>query len=609
MRYHVQATGRHAGEMVKCPAKVRCTLTDADGNPAHHADFATSRDANSWNRIHASLTDLAEPLQDTADALAVLEHDQSLSEDTVMSVIENETASQFGGVVHRLPKSAREELDEAISNSVDVPDATPIADEEPDEPTETEPARITTLLTEWIPLREQRIGKVPELKNTDDSVSAQRKIARYINANFEGDRRQATMDTLESLYGTKVVPIESSDYGASDDWYRQRRIEQVERYKRKLEERSRGTVRVYWQGRHAVFVPDRPCNSRIGGRFSNTGMYVDIVSFGTIQSASAVLERMDMSHITVSTGTVYDELRVCRADELEPGEKRDMVMANTRRQIVEGLMSTNRNNWYTHLLNTDSEGYVHDGDKMCRLTDSPRVHFSDEYRQAVSQILRSESNGEMNKAYVARVTSEHTATVWEDKKNRDPEHDKAGKESTFSKDFTRIEVDDSVDLNRLKAISDEYESYRNQLPPCPGKPELRFRMTGRHRAIGVYRPVGQGQMVVDPRHPLSFTHEYFHHLDFMSDKGRQISLDPDFNAIVQHYQDTVDTTKIPGNPDRYLAPTEIFARAGELWMRERVHGSSFLDDDKGYESFDYKPLLEMHDEVMRFFNRHFGDGR
>lgn len=604
MRFHVQSTGRHAGEMVRCPAKVRCTLTDADGGPAHHGDFASARDAGSWNRIHASVTGLAEPLQDTLDALAVLEHDQSLSEDTVMAVIENESAAQLGGVVHRLPRPARDELDSAISASVDVPDATPAVDGDPDEGDAPSPARVTTLLTERVPLGERRVGNVPELKADDDSVSAQRRLARYINANFEGDRQRATMEALESMYGSEVVPIESSDYGVSDEYRRSRRAEQAERYRRRLEDRSGGPVRVYWQDGHSVFVPDRPCRSRLDNRFTNTDMPVDIVSFGTIQAAAVVVDHMDLSHAVAVPGP--ESAEVGRVDEIEDDEARAKAAARVRRYVVKGLTCTDRNDWYARLLNTDSSGRVRDGKGGHRIATASMVHYGDEYRRAVSDVLRSESNGEMNKAYAARASSEHTATVWEDKRNRDPEHDKAGRDSEFSRDFTRIEVDDSVDLGRLKAISDEYAGYRKALPPCPGRPELRFRMTGRHHAIGVYRPLGQGQMVVDPRHPSSFTHEYFHHLDFMSDSAGQVSLDPDFDAIVRHYQDTLDRSATHGNPDRYLAPTEIFARAGELWMCERVRGSSFLDDDKGYGTFDYRPLLEMHDEVMRFFNRHFG---
>ena len=109
------------------------------------------------------------------------------------------------------------------------------------------------------------------------------------------------------------------------------------------------------------------------------------------------------------------------------------------------------------------------------------------------------------------------------------------------------------------------------------------------------------------QHREDVKHEWFHHLDFSSADGKQLSRDPEFKAIVSHYRETMRGT----DPDRYLAPTEIFARAGELWMRERDRkaggSSSFLDVDEAYDhEFDYKPLLDMRDEVLAFMDNRFG---
>lgn len=97
MKFHIAASGKNQGFMVHCPAKQFCTLRTADGMPAHHGEFAYSKDANNWNVIRKTSLTSDKPALETSDlAMDTLEHSTSLPEDTVQAVVENEAANQLG---------------------------------------------------------------------------------------------------------------------------------------------------------------------------------------------------------------------------------------------------------------------------------------------------------------------------------------------------------------------------------------------------------------------------------------------------------------------------------------------------------------------------------
>lgn len=531
--------------------------------------------------------------------------------------------------------------------------------------------RVSTLLTARVPLRMEREGKVPTLEPGDDSVKAQAKLASYLWKNFDGDPDEVEPGALEALYGEPVQNPMDCDYGLersgvlSPEELADARLAKstaLQLYRGRMQDRLGGAeVSAYWQDGHAVLVcrckrtastmvPEATLTrSKIPVRVLNLGslLAADAVSSEMSKQiggemdpwakkalASALLEgdRRAVSVVQLNGREYYGEAPTAlsatvgavkrslgvdlgKPPELAPGASDEAIAASiawTEKALAtldglepSGQVPTKRARAVAVYRQT-LEGHL----RSCWLV---RMGRQGAYRKAVSALLDDEGDQQANYRFLARMAGKHSATVYEDKKNRDPAHDAAGKASRFAEDFGRVEVDDSVDLDKFSKISREYGEYRKLLPASSVKPDLRFRMTGRHRATGVYTMLsGRRNMAVDPRYPSSFTHEWFHHLDFSSVDGKQLSRDPEFKAIVTHYRETIDREAMKGTDhDRYLAPTEIFARAGELWMRTRDRRaggrSSFLDVDEAYDhEFSYKPLLDMKDEVLAFMDKKFG---
>lgn len=235
------------------------------------------------------------------------------------------------------------------------------------------------------------------------------------------------------------------------------------------------------------------------------------------------------------------------------------------------------------------------------------VRWTAELRLAAETILRVESDWRMNRDLARRTEAGVSATVFEDKKHRDPKHDEAGQASPFAMDFDRIEVDDDVDLDLFARLGVEWEALRPVVPVSGARAALRFRYTGRHRADGVYH-TGLRAIAIDPRRPASFGHELMHHLDHTWGPT-DLSLDPLFRPLLDRYRETVDTARMKGsNPDRWLAPAEAFARAGEIWLHMRLDGAenSLLSDGGHYETdWAYAPYRGRWDEIGAVFDRLF----
>ena len=235
------------------------------------------------------------------------------------------------------------------------------------------------------------------------------------------------------------------------------------------------------------------------------------------------------------------------------------------------------------------------------------VRWTAELRLAAETILRVESDWRMNRDLARRTEAGASATVFEDKKHRDPKHDKAGQASPFAADFDRIEVEDDVDLALFARLGAEWEALKPAVPMSGTRAALRFRYTGRHRADGIYH-TGLDAISIDPRRPASFGHELMHHLDHTWGPT-DLSLDPLFRPLLDRYRETVDTARMKGaNPDRWLAPAEAFARAGEIWLHMRLDGAenSLLSDGGHYETdWAYAPYRDRWNEIGTVFDRLF----
>lgn len=590
-----------------------------------------------------------------------LGHFQSKREaDAAYEALVASTADSKTTSLSKTDHGAADHADAGDAGVADVGDAVPA----------TEPAfeRVSTLLTARVPLRTEREGKVPTLEPGDDSVKAQAKLATYLWKNFDGDPDEVEPRALEALYGEPVQAPIDGDYGLERGGglspeeladARLRKFTALQRYRGLLQDKLGGAeVSAYWQDGHAVLVCrcKRTASTMVPDAvLTKSKIPVRVLNLGSLLAADAVASEMRKQmggemdpwagkalasallegnkravsvmqlngfeyygdSLSDVAGAVKRHLGVDLGEPplLAPGAGDEAIAASIAwtekaRATLDGLESkrqaSGKRAGAAAVYSQTLEWHL----KSCWLV---RMGRQGAYRKAVSALLDDEGDQQANYRFLARMAGKHSATVYEDKKNRDPAHDAAGRASRFADDFGRVEVDDSVDLDKFGKISREYGEYRKMLPASSVKPDLRFRMTGRHRATGVYTILkGRRNIAVDPRSPSSLTHEWFHHLDFSSVDGGQLSRDPEFKAIVSHYRENIDREAMKGtDPDRYLAPTEIFARAGELWMRERDRraggSSSFLDVDEAYDhEFSYKPLLDIKEQVFAFMDKKFG---
>lgn len=156
-------------------------------------------------------------------------------------------------------------------------------------------------------------------------------------------------------------------------------------------------------------------------------------------------------------------------------------------------------------------------------------------------------------------------------------------ESVFNKFFGYVEFDELCDLEKIRAIADEFISFKEEVLPGFDSKQvaLRFRRLGNHKASGLYYPM-LGCLCVDINSPSSFVHEYGHCMDNVAGNGRLALSDMEgFAHVYSLYADALISAvnkdsdvkqKLSGgskyNLDYYLLKTEAFARCFELYVAE-----------------------------------------
>ena len=184
-----------------------------------------------------------------------------------------------------------------------------------------------------------------------------------------------------------------------------------------------------------------------------------------------------------------------------------------------------------------------------------------------------ESNREANRRY---ADPKHTATVFEDKKNCDDKHKAAAADGFIADLFKHVEIDDDVELDIYGKMQDEFENRweEGELPAIDASiHSLRFRKTGRHKAIGVYCDALKG-IAVDPRSPKSLLHEFAHAYDY---GNGQLSCSDGFRPILKAFRENFDTDGLSGSKVSYYnTPTEVFARSWEVYAATNGLGGSFV---------------------------------
>ncbi|HIB1912261.1 TPA: LPD1 domain-containing protein, partial [Enterococcus faecium] len=224
--------------------------------------------------------------------------------------------------------------------------------------------------------------------------------------------------------------------------------------------------------------------------------------------------------------------------------------------------------------------------------------------------------------YEKDIEKQTRASAWQTKKNINIETQKIMESTPLKKYFKFIELDNDVDLNLFGQFEQEMERIHEVLPETGNKSlELRLRKLGNYRALGMYVPTNN-TIAIDFRDYgddiggvgiQSFIHEYAHALDYSLGNGRLLSMSDDFRSVVMKYRENLNlkgqNSYVAKKGGYYTTPTEVFARAFELYVSEAGFKSALLKPEKVYKTrleyslFDKKML----EEVSQYFDQIFPD--
>lgn len=228
------------------------------------------------------------------------------------------------------------------------------------------------------------------------------------------------------------------------------------------------------------------------------------------------------------------------------------------------------------------------------------------YRAFLEEQVNVEYDYQLQRGYVKRNDADHSATVFEQKKHVPQSHLDAAEQSPLhtSGDFGHIEVDERTDLDKLHQVENEWARLSRMLPKTGKTPNLRFRLTGRHKAEGVYHP-HVDNIAVDPRHVRSFLHEYMHHVDHTAG-GRNLSSGDDFRPLLRRVQGAMSAIKDPqisAKIDYYRTPTEVLSRTAEVYFHWKYPDTSLNGDAEHYATRpEYAAMAPMKDDIVAFWD-------
>lgn len=210
------------------------------------------------------------------------------------------------------------------------------------------------------------------------------------------------------------------------------------------------------------------------------------------------------------------------------------------------------------------------------------------------------------------------ARFFETKKHINKSTFKVMKNNCFKENFGYVELDNDVDLMKFKKIEREFLEFKKVVPlPELNDHSFRVKKLGRIKADGVYVSSPVKALIVDIAAPNSFAHECLHLIDYTVMKDSTLlSEGIRFRPIVDRYIELV-SKKVDSlengdafksqwfsnkkyNKDYYLDYSEIFARAGEMYLFYIAKiETSFLYDN--YNSI----VFPKDDELMNMISDYF----
>ena len=176
--------------------------------------------------------------------------------------------------------------------------------------------------------------------------------------------------------------------------------------------------------------------------------------------------------------------------------------------------------------------------------------------------------------------------------------------------FTKIELDNEVDLAKFHLFSQEMQQVFPTLPQLKQPVELRLRKLGNYRAVGCYFP-RKRSLVIDFRaNPdeqntvcgvNSFIHEYGHAIDH--DNETMLSEQEDFLPILKHYQQFIDDHHVQ-KATYFKTPTEVFARGFEIYWCFVLKHTSFVQSQASYQKdVVYQDLIAHLADIKAYYDK------
>lgn len=224
----------------------------------------------------------------------------------------------------------------------------------------------------------------------------------------------------------------------------------------------------------------------------------------------------------------------------------------------------------------------------------------------------------LQREYEKDIEKQVRASAWQTKKNINKETQELMDHTSLNDHFGFIEVDNHVDLELFGQFEKEMNRISALLPKTQSTADLRLRKLGNYHALGIYHPLTQ-TIAIDFRDYgdsiggigiQSFVHEYGHFLDYTSEE-KLLSLQEDFQSFVARYRSNI--TKLPSDSivrnkaDYYGTPTEVWARAFEIYVSDTGLKSIFLKSADDYKIQDaYLAFDEtMRNELSTYFDQRF----
>lgn len=244
---------------------------------------------------------------------------------------------------------------------------------------------------------------------------------------------------------------------------------------------------------------------------------------------------------------------------------------------------------------------------------------------AVQNYINKTYNLTLQQDYENQLLKTSRAAFYQTKKNinKDAQEAMSNLKAEWKDYFNGIEIDNEVDLDKLKELKPEISHTIEALPKGTNgeKPILRFRKLRNHNALGIFTPANN-TLAVDFRPNdgggiglRSFVHEYGHFLDFNSDTkdGLPKSLSKEFSNILNPTQaeiNKLDKSVASSKDKAYLGtPSEVFARSFEVYASNLGMNNSLIMSPNYYKQSERYTTFtpEVKQKIFKYFDKEFPD--